>query len=303
MLKKILYNFYINYTYNKIISKEIKTLSKQIDYNNTWGKDAFILKKNGIIQLDGISDQNNSLNFLNNICDYKLKNFNFKNRPIASFSYIHSNDSLTRNILSNHKINSIIKNYLGEDARLDTISLSVTKDNTQDTIISEKWHYDNVGRRLKLFYYLNDNENICTDYVLKTNNQFHKYYSTDGSRRSSEFIKKYKDDIKSFFPQKGKILIFDTNGFHRGNYKEKIKNNFEDYKFQISFRKMLKFEFSSAKKSDLFFGKSNTIGVRTTFFSKDFDFSNCPLVDNKYLNNIDNVCYYYDKEYKNNYNS
>lgn len=302
MLKKLLYNFYINYTYKKIISKEIKTLFKQIDYSNTWGKDSVILKKVGIIQLDGISDQNDSLNLLNNICDYKLKNFNFKNRPIVSFSYIHSNDSLTKNILSNYKINSIIKNYLGEHARLDTISLSVTKDNTEDTIISEKWHYDNVGRRLKLFYYLNDNENICTDYVLKTNNLFHKYYSTEGSRRSSGFIKKYKDNIKSFFPQKNKILIFDTNGFHRGNYKENKQKIFRENKNQISYRKMLKFEFSNSIKSDLFFGKSNTIGVRGTFFSKNFDFVSCPLIDQKYICDIDNF-YYYDKTYKVLYNS
>jgi hypothetical protein len=303
MLKKLLHNLYINYTYKKILFKEKKNISKQVDCNSPYRKDFDILKENGIIQLDGINDQTDSLNLLNNICDYKLQNFNFNNRPIASFSFIHSNDSLTRNILSNDKINFIIKSYLGEDARLDTISLSVTNDNSQDAIISEKWHYDNVGRRLKLFYYLNDNETICTDYVLKTNNQFHKYYSTEGSRRDSVFIKKYKDDIKSFFPQKGKILIFDTNGFHKGNYKEKIKNNFGDHKFQTNFRKMLKFEFSSAEKSDLFFGKSNIIGIRTTFFSKDFDFLNCPLVDKKYLSNIDNVCYYYDKEYKNNYNS
>lgn len=304
MIKKLFYNLYTNYTYKKIISKEIKTHSfKKEDRSSLYEKDSDILKETGIVQLNGIDDQEDLINALNNIADQKLNNFNFKNIPIASFSCIHSNDSLTKNILSNEKINFIIKNYLGEDARLDTISLSVTKDNSQGNIISEKWHYDNVGRRLKLFYYLNDNQNISTDYALKTNNLFHKYYSTEGSRRSDQFVEKYTKDIKSFFPQKGKILIFDTNGFHRGNYKEKIKNFLGEEKLKTSYRKMIKFEFSSAEKAELFYGKSNIIGVRGTFFSKNFDFSNCFLVDKKYLNNIDNVCYYYDKEYKNINNS
>jgi hypothetical protein len=60
---------------------------------------------------------------------------------------------------------------------------------------------------------------------------------------------------------------------------------------------MLKFEFSSAAKAELFFGKSNSIGVRGTFFSKDFDFLSCPLIDQQYLSDIDKL-YYYDKDYK-----
>ena len=66
---------------------------------------------------------------------------------------------------------------------------------------------------------------------------------------------------------------------------------------------MLKFEFSSSKKSDLFYGKSNTIGVRGTFFSNDFNFTDCKLIDQKYLSKIENNYFFYDKDYKyyNNY--
>jgi hypothetical protein len=110
-------------------------------------------------------------------------------------------------------------------------------------------------------------------------------------------MEKYTKDIKSFFPQRGKILIFDTNGFHRGNYKEKIKDFLEKDKLKTSYREMLKFEFSSAAKAELFFGKSNSIGVRGTFFSKDFDFLSCPLIDQQYLSDVDKL-YYYDKNYK-----
>lgn len=298
MLKNFLYKLYINYSYKKIISIDLRSDSlKKEDYSGLCNKDFDILKKNGIVELNEIENQDDLINELNNICNKKIDNLNFKNIPIASFSQIYSNESLAKKILSNKKINLIIKNYLGNDARLDIISLSVTKDNSEGSIISEKWHYDNVGRRLKLFYYLNDNENICTDYVLKTNNLFHKYYSTEGSRRSDQFINKYKEDIKSFFPRRGKILLFDTNGFHRGNYKEKVKDMLEKDKLKTSYRKMLKFEFSSAAKAELFSGKSNSIGVRGVFFSKDFDFLSCPLIDQQYLSDIDRV-YYYDKDYK-----
>ena len=37
-----------------------------------------LVKENGIIQLDGINDQTDSLNLLNNICDYKLYFFTLK---------------------------------------------------------------------------------------------------------------------------------------------------------------------------------------------------------------------------------
>ena len=302
MIKKTLYNLYIDYAYKKIISNDFANQPSTQNHNNKdFFNDATLLKKNGILQIDDFKINQELIKELNNILDDKIKSYNFDKNPVANFSEINSNNSIAKIILSDAKINFIINEYLGKNARLDIISLSATTDNSQSSIVSEKWHYDNVGRRLKLFYYLNDNENISTDYVLRTNNFFHKYYSTEKSRRSDKFIRKYKSEINSFFPQIGKIIIFDTNGFHRGNYKEK-KNIFTENKNKISYRKMLKFEFSNSFKSDLFFGKSNSIGVRGTFFSKNFDFQNCPLIDQEYLCDIDNF-YYYDKTHKVLYNS
>ena len=34
-----------------------------------------------------------------------------------------------------------------------------------------------------------------------------------------KIVNKLNDKIFSFFPKKNKILFFDTNGYHRGNYK------------------------------------------------------------------------------------
>ena len=296
MIKKMLYNLYINHYYKKIISNDFTAKELvQSDINDFFYHEASELKKNGIVQITDFEIDNNPIESLNNILDNKIKSYNFDNKPIINFSDINLKNSIVESILTDKKINFIIKDYLGKEATLDIISLSITKDSSQSTIVSEKWHYDNVGRRLKLFYYLNDNQNISTDYVLKTNNIFHKNYTTEGSRRSNDFINKFKNQINSFYPQKGKILIFDTNGFHRGNYKEKMQNSLK--KNNISYRKMLKFEFSNSIKSDLFFGKNNSIGVRSTFFSKNFEFSNSPLINQKYLSDIGDI-YYYDKNHK-----
>ena len=303
MIKKTFYNLYIDYAYKKIIGNDFANQPSIQNHNSKdFFNDAILLKKNGILQIDDFKVNHGLIKELDKVLDDKIKLYNFDKNPVANFSEVNSNDSISKIILSDVKINSIIKEYLGKNARLDIISLSVTSDNSQNSIVSEKWHYDNVGKRLKLFYYLNDNENITTDYVLKTNNFFHKYYSTEKSRRSDKFIQKYKNEIHSFFPQIGKIIIFDTNGFHRGNYKENKQKISMENKNKISYRKMLKFEFSNSVKSDLFFGKSNSIGIRGTFFSKDFDFQSCPLIDQKYLCDIDNF-YYYDKTHKVLYNS
>lgn len=275
--------------------KKIK--SSNISNSNTmFLEDANNLSENGVLELDYSFDTSDSLEEINRFCDERLKKNVNNNFPVITFSYIHKKNSIAEKILSDPKINFIIKDYLGVDARLDLISLSITQNHSEQSIVSEKWHYDNVGKRLKMFFYFNDNDDICTDYVNGTNNLFHKLYTTEGSRVNEKNIYKLQKKINSFFPRKNKILIFDTNGYHRGNYKN-IKN--KDSKNILSYRKMLKFEFSGSKKSDLFYGKSNSIGVRGTFFSNDFNFPDCELIDEKYLSKIGNNYFFYDKEYKN----
>ena len=301
MIKKLLYNLYINYSFKKIVmnDKRIKS-SNDFGDNNVFLKYSKNLSENGVLELDNSYESSDSLNEINKYCDEKLKENINNNLPVITLSYIHKKNSIVEKILTDPKINFIVKNYLGDDARLDLISLSITQNCSNQSIISEKWHYDNVGKRLKMFFYLNDNNDICTDYVKGTNSVFHKSYSTDGSRLNKKIINKLNDKIISFFPKKNKILFFDTNGYHRGNYKNitnKVSKNI------LSYRRILKFEFSSSKKSDLFYGKSNTIGVRGTFFSNDFNFIDCKLIDQKYLSKIENNYFFYDKDYKyyNNY--
>ena len=67
----------------------------------------------------------------------------------------------------------VIKNYLGDDVKLifEVNKLSL---NPEVEIISEKWHYDIVGERIKIFAFLNDCQKVFTEYVAGTNNIKHK---------------------------------------------------------------------------------------------------------------------------------
>ena len=76
----------------------------------------------------------------------------------------------------NKKINDIIKGYLGIDAVLDYVEFQKININSSFKSISENWHYDNVGKRIKLFVYLNDCEKIFTKYFA-TGMKFSQIYT------------------------------------------------------------------------------------------------------------------------------
>ena len=296
MIKKIIHNLYLNYSYKKIIRTDNKDsfLTREEKYKD-YIEEADDLKKNGAVEIDEFYKNQNLSNQLENFCDEKINKVDEKN-PINSFTFVNKKNFVAEKILSNPKINFLIRDYLGKNARLDLINLSITKNKSLEKIISEKWHYDNVGRRIKLFFYLNDNNDICTDYVKKSHTTFHNNYTTEGSRRDENYIQNFQDETISYFPKKNCILIFDSNGYHRGNYRNSLRQNTDIN--NLSYRKMLKLEFSNKIKSELFYGKSNIIGVRGTIFSNDFNFSVCPLIDQKLLSNIDDKYFLYDNQFK-----
>lgn len=288
-IKKKLHDTYINYSYKKIIHIEDgKVKINQNDNNQKLNE----LIDNGIIEIDSFKISNEDAEYSNIYADDYLSKLKNVKTPLVNIPFTIKKDSIIESFLTDKNFNHIIKSYIGPDAQLDLVQMTVTSNREDAKIISEKWHYDNVGRRLKVFIYLNDNNKICTDYISKTNNLIHKKYSTNDSRIAENDIKAFVEDARSYYPKLGKILIFDTNGFHRGNY----KNDKNAYNKETTFRKMLKLEFSNKLKSDRFYGKSNSIGVRNTFFSKDFNFENCQLINKKYLTEFEDL-FYYDKLY------
>lgn len=288
--KKILANFYTDFIFKRIIHlcDKNKSNSFKISFSKEDLYNAQEFKKSGILILKNL---NFSENKIAELISFFLDKEDFTKKPICNIPVIINSNSIIAEILSNQKIINYIKYYLGDDAILDTVTLSSTNSSVDNKIVSEQWHYDNVGNRIKLFFYLNDNNSISTDYILETNNLYHKRYSTLGSRISNQHIEKYQSKMYKFFPKKNTLFFFDTNGFHRGNYK------YNDNSKDNSIRRMIKFEFSSEFKSKKFFLKSHSIGPRFTFLSNDFNIDSCEFIKKKYLTKVNDI-FIYDSFFK-----
>lgn len=300
--KQKLYDVYLDYVYTKII------------FSSKFKKTTYSLKDKKILDIYLSLKTKGIINYkIDYITEYlmepyirisKAKGFNHDNKqnPSVSIPIVHGENSLVEKILSDKNLTFIIKSYLGHDAILDNISLNVTFLGDEERVVSEKLHYDNVGKRLKMFIYLNSTNKISTDYALSTNNLKHTKYSTNASRASQKIIKKYQNLIKTFLPRKGQSILFDTNGFHKGNYYLK---NYDPLSEKDYYRAIIKFEFSSKEKSNKFFKKNSInakeiIGPRQTFFSETFDVDSCEMIDKAYLAKVGNF-YFYDQGYKGNH--
>jgi len=279
LLKSIIYNFYINFKFKKIIHKHDKITTDKTD-----SVEFQELFDNGSILIE---------NFLN---IESIENFKVDFQWITSkkstrkvFPTVIKKNSLPHQIISNNQLNKLIKSYIGENARLDSIEIQKIEENSDNESLSEKWHYDNVGRRIKVFYFLNDCRNIYTQYLNKTNNISHNSYSIKSSRISEKKIQKYKKNLMNFYPKKNSLLIIDTNGYHRGVYRNNLNNDKKNY------REMIVFEYSDIKKSEDFYGLTNIIGPRFTYFDTKINLDET-LIEKKYIFNFGDF-YKYDLEY------
>lgn len=121
-------------------------------------------------------------------------------------------------VLNSTKISTIVKGYIGPNARLDDIYVKSVTDGLTNG--AEGWHDDNVGYRLKMFLVF-DVEGIPSDTLLLPQSRPNLYEvkvqeeivrmlgKPDHLTRPEEIRMKY---------QAGDGLIFDTNLLHRGDY-------------------------------------------------------------------------------------
>jgi hypothetical protein len=121
-------------------------------------------------------------------------------------------------VLSSKRLDSMVRDYLGADVRLDDLYVKTVKDGLQSG--AEGWHDDNVGYRLKVFMIF-DVDGIPSDTLLIPQIRPNLYYvkvkeeavrllgAPDKDRRASEVRVSYNA---------GDCLIFDTNLLHRGDY-------------------------------------------------------------------------------------
>lgn len=129
--------------------------------------------------------------------------------------------------------------YLGNDARLDFISLQKTDYTDLKKSVSGSWHTDSVGFRLKCYICL-DAKGDQPTYILKNNlnKLYHPSFNEDLRFSGKKNINLLDQQI-SIFHKTGTINMFDTNLLHRGAYE--VSN---------SSRTVLVLEFSDINKSN-----------------------------------------------------
>ena len=277
-IKNFIFNQYIDYKYRKIIHKyDKKDFNSNI--NDEKQKQLF---ENGCLFLNNFFGEEVTRNFTDNIA-WKGSETSVKK---ISPTIIKKN-SLVHKLLINKELNNYILNYIGQNAKLDHVEIQRIEKNSENKSISEKWHFDNVGKRLKVFFYLNDCDDIYTEYLNKTNKILHSRYSIKSSRVSGKKLSNHLKNLTTFYPRKNSLLIIDTNGYHRGVYR-----NLDNIKNKESFREMIVIEYSDIKKSEMFYGTSNIIGPRNTYFDKNINLDEI-LLEKKYITDFTDF-YKYD---------
>ena len=121
-------------------------------------------------------------------------------------------------ILKSQTLNSMVSAYLGPRVRLDDLYVKSVTDGLDS--ISEGWHDDNVGYRLKVFMVFDvEGEPAPTLLVPSSRPNLYRVNAWD---ELSRFLLKPKTDDRGrsvrISYEKGDCLVFDTNVTHRGDY-------------------------------------------------------------------------------------
>ena len=216
-----------------------------------------------------ISSNNSLLNnlFINGYCHEVSFFSNELNNKIISLipskvnskpgfnSYEIMND-LKSNIIEeiNKKIGNDLKDYLNDEPFIYRIELKQTISDNSAPTVSSYWHYDLVGKRLKLFYFLDSSISKINTYLIGKTHLSKKSSNYINSRLISYFVflkSFFSNKIETVSPIKGTFFIFDTNTYHRGGL----------ITAQRSFRWTLQCDIISRKKYDLLSKYGDKIGL------------------------------------------
>lgn len=140
----------------------------------------------------------------------------------------------------------VVQSYLGAGARLDDIYLWSKDFEQQQTFdLSEGWHSDNVGNRIKVFICIEASPDAPSTLVVdRTHNrqyrigleEFGRFFGRIGAPTNPDGVVEIKYGRDT-------VSIFDTNALHRGSYAAKRAR-----------RICLILEFVDREKSDLLSG-------------------------------------------------
>ncbi len=124
-------------------------------------------------------------------------------------------------VLNSRKLMDVVRDYLGETARLDDAYLKTIRDGISS--VSEGWHNDNVGYRLKLFIVFDTEGQAASTLVIPAKRpNLYRFKLIEDTYRlmfgRNDTAERPKEKAVNYSP--GTCLLFDTNLTHRGGYAE-----------------------------------------------------------------------------------
>ena len=135
---------------------------------------------------------------------------------------------------------------LGPNVRLDDIYLFwYNPEKRTEWSLSNSWHDDNVGHRIKIFVCFEGNGSTPTIVIPNSFNKPYKMRSSEYKRfLGSRDVNTIQDEIKLSY-KTGDIALFDTSCLHRGLYEE-----------PAAVRAVLVMEYIDRNKANIIAGKS-----------------------------------------------
>ena len=121
-------------------------------------------------------------------------------------------------VLGSKKLEMTVRNYLGDNARLDDLYIKTVMDGLES--VSEGWHDDNVGYRLKFFMVFDvDGQPAGTVLIPQERPNLYQVNLKDElSRMFGNLPKENRLEEVRINYSAGDFLLFDTNLPHRGDY-------------------------------------------------------------------------------------
>lgn len=132
--------------------------------------------------------------------------------------------SIVARIVNNPAVQQIVEGYLGPNARMDDVYFWFKSGNPAAWSLSEGWHDDNVGHRLKFFICLGADANAPQTFIVEgTHRPLYRFnigreFSRIFRQKVADLTPALRSKVRELNYDRDRIMVFDTNLLHRGNY-------------------------------------------------------------------------------------
>ncbi|PIE14076.1 MAG: hypothetical protein CSA70_02680 [Rhodobacterales bacterium] len=125
---------------------------------------------------------------------------------------------LWKAVLTSDKLGQIVRDYLGPNVRLDDLYVKTVSDGL--TSVSEGWHTDQVGYRIKVFMVFDAEGDPAGTLIIPADrpNPYKINFTDEFARILRRPNKEDRTAATRVTYEAGDCLVFDTNILHRGDY-------------------------------------------------------------------------------------